>query len=81
MGRGSSKGLTIRDRLAGARVELDYALTKRNEYGNVPYGGTKQTRERFEMWSNEVRRLNKLVSDLEAKQTRNKTKINDAAPF
>ncbi len=54
-----------KNRLAGAKVDLDYAQRKANEYGNARYGGTKETRDRFEMWNDEVKRLQKEVARLE----------------
>ena len=72
-GRGGSSGInSVNNRLAGAKVELEYALMKRSEYGNVKYGGTKTTRERFEMWNNEVRKLQKEISELEKKKRKKK---------
>ena len=79
-GRGSSSGInSISNRLAGAKVELEYALMKRSEYGAVRYGGTKTTRERFEVWNNEVRKLQKEISELEKKK-RKKNKTSNV-PF
>lgn len=68
-GRGASSS-----RLAGLKVELQYAIIKRSEYGSVRYGGTLKTRERFEMWDKEVKRLQKNIARHEKKQVkRNKT--------
>ena len=79
-GRGGSSGInSVSNRLAGAKVELEYALMKRSEYGTAKYGGTKTTRERFEMWSNEVRKLQKEISELEKKK-KNKNKSSNV-PF
>lgn len=66
-GRGGSSGeagsgastQAIKNALAGNKVNLDYALMKRDEYGSVKFGGTKKTREAFEMWNDEVKRLQK----------------------
>ena len=66
-GRGGSSGKAgsgasmqaIKNALAGNKAALDYALMKQDEYGNVKYGGTKKTREAFEMWNDEVKRLQK----------------------
>ena len=66
-GRGGSSGQAgsgasaqaIKNALAGNKVNLDYALMKRDEYGDVKFGGTKKTREAFEMWNDEVKRLQK----------------------
>lgn len=66
-GRGGSSGQAdsgasaqaIKNALASNKVNLDYALMKRDEYGDVKFGGTKKTREAFEMWNDEVKRLQK----------------------
>lgn len=66
-GRGASSS-----RLAGLKVELDYAVTKRREYGSVKYGGTHETRERFDMWDKEVKRLQKALAKAEQRQAKSK---------
>lgn len=66
-GRGASSS-----RIAGLKVNLEYALMKSHEYGNVRYGGTRATRERFEMWNDEVKRLQKLLMKEEEKQATRK---------
>lgn len=79
-GRGGSSGInSISNRIAGAKVELEYAQMKKSEYGNVRYGGTRTSRERFEMWSDRVRQLQKEISDLEKKK-KNKNKSSNV-PF
>lgn len=67
------------NRLAGAKVELDYAQKKAHEYGNARYGGTKETRNRFEMWNDEVKRLQNEVAQLE-EQVGESVNEDDAAP-
>ena len=57
-----------KNKLAGLQVELDYARMKAHEYGNAAYGGTKKTRERFEMWNNEINRLTKEISKIPQKE-------------
>ena len=57
---------TIKNALAGNKVDLDYALMKRSEYGNIKGGGTKKTREAFEMWNDEVKRLQEERRTLES---------------
>lgn len=59
-GRGS--GLSKSSKIAGLNIELDYAVQMKHKYGTVKFGGTKETRNKFEMWSNEVRRLQKELS-------------------
>ena len=54
--------------VAGLKIDLDYALMKAKEYGNVKYGGTKKTQEMFRLWNDEVRRLQKQLSDIESKK-------------
>lgn len=62
-GRGSSSGRgggaksEIQNRLAGNQIELDYALMKSREWGNIKGGGTLKSREMFYQWNDEVRRL------------------------
>ena len=73
-GRGSTSGKAssgvsekaIKNALAGNKVDLDYALMKRSEYGNIKGGGTKKTREAFEMWNDEVKRLQEERRTLES---------------
>lgn len=62
-GRGASS-----NRIAGLKVNLDYAIMKRSEYGNVRYGGTKLTRERYEMWDREVKSLQKKLAKAEERR-------------
>lgn len=65
-GGGGASAQAIKNALAGNKVALDYALMKRNEYGNVKGGGTKKTREAFEMWNDEVKRLQEERRTLES---------------
>lgn len=72
-GRGGSSGAgggggNAQSKLAGLQADLDYALMKAHEYGNVPYGGTLKTRERFIMWDDEVRKLREQISKIKKKQ-------------
>ena len=61
MGRGSSKAgggeSAIKNALAGNKADLDYAVMMAHKYGSITGGGTKQTREQFEKWNDEVKRL------------------------
>lgn len=56
-GKAGEAESAIKNALAGNRVDLDYALMKTHEYGNVTGGGTRRTQELFREWSDEVRRL------------------------
>lgn len=55
-----------KNKLAGLKIDLKYALIKAKEYGNVPYGGTKKTRKYFEMWEEEVKRLRKEINAIKS---------------
>lgn len=72
-----------KNRLAGAKVDLEYAQMKADEYGTVPYGGTLETRKRFEMWNNEVKRLQKEIARLEEQvgDTVSEDEDNDTPKF
>ena len=65
MGGRGADSQSKKNKIAGLKVDLDYAIMKRKEYGTVKYGGTKKTREAFDMWSNEVRRLQKELASIE----------------
>lgn len=78
MGRGTSKAgkggggggntaSAIKNQLAGNDVELQYAQMKAHQYGSIKYGGTLKSRDKFEMWNNEVKRLQNERNNLEAK--------------
>ena len=75
-GRGASS-----TRIAGLKVELEYATLKRSEFGSVKYGGTKATRERFEMWDKEVKRLQKALDKAESRKTKRKKQNEEEIPF
>lgn len=62
-GRGSASGRA--SKIAGLKIELDYAMQMQHKYGTVKFGGTRETRNRFEMWSNEARRIRKELSKYE----------------
>ena len=92
MGKGSSKAggggggggggnsvTSIKTQLAGNDAELQYAQLKVHQYGSIRYGGTRTTRERFEMWNNEVKRLQNERNNLEAKLKKlSKSKKNNS---
>lgn len=45
---------------------------KAHQYGNIKYGGTLKTREKFEMWNDEAKRLQKEISKIESKGRKKK---------
>lgn len=68
MPKGSRGGKnSIQNALAGNRIDLEYARMKAKEYGNIRYGGTTRTRNLFEQWNDEVRRLEQERITLEKK--------------
>lgn len=80
-GRGGSSGInSISNQIAGKTAELKYAQSQASRYGSVKYGGTKATRERYEMWSKQVKTLQKEISELEKKK-RKKQRSSDYPLF
>lgn len=60
--------LDLKSRIAGLRVDLQYARIKVHEYGNLPMGGTMKLRDAFCEWNNEVHRLEKELMGLGVKE-------------
>lgn len=46
-----------KSRIAGLKIDLQYARMKAHQYGTLPMGGTKKLWEAHWMWNSEVRRL------------------------
>lgn len=46
-----------KSRIAGLRIDLQYARMKAHEYGNLPMGGTMKLHAAYDEWADEVRRL------------------------
>lgn len=59
-------------KLAGLKVELNYAMMKAKEYGNVKGGGSLKTRERFLMWNDQVKKLQKQIAKEESKKKKSR---------
>ena len=79
-----SSSKSISNQIKALEIDLRYALLKTEEYGNVPYGGTKSTREKFYEWNEEVHRLQRQIFDLQKKHQSSKTDVavaNDDAPL
>ncbi len=72
---------SIDDKVAGLKVELEYAQMKAHEYGNIKYGGTRATREKYEMWSAEAKRLAAELDIAEKWQRKTMKKSNDDIPL
>lgn len=67
MSKGYSALAETRNRIAGLKAELQYAQIKAEEWGNIRYGGTRKSREMFNVWNNEVSRIQRELSQLEKK--------------
>lgn len=48
----------------GLEADLDYASMKAHEYGSLKYGGTLKTRELFNQWNDEVKRLSNQLAKI-----------------
>lgn len=83
--QGKNTATALDNKIKGLEIELNYAIMKRREFGSVRYGGTRKTRELFEQWSDEVRRLQKELHKVQAQRAKIKTKkrqnTEDWIPF